>query len=78
MSKLGGGGGRIQMLISIETYIVIFQGVVWTPYPPSGSTHVMVFLKGFLKKVDFVKENQQTKKHANFQACKELMFTEKI
>ena len=39
----GGGGGGVQMLISIETHVTItcdFPGVVWTPYPPSGSANV--------------------------------------
>ena len=44
----GGGGGApnffqvggVQMLISIETHIACdFPGVVWTPYPPSGSAN---------------------------------------
>ena len=45
----GGGGGAsnffqvrggVQMLISIETHIACdFPGVVWTPYPPSGSVN---------------------------------------
>ena len=36
----GGGGGRVQMLISIETYITFdFPGSAWTTYRPSGSAH---------------------------------------
>ena len=35
------GGGEVQMLISIETYITCdFPWGVRTPYPPSGSAHV--------------------------------------
>ena len=45
-----GGGGGVQMLISIETHMTCdFPGVL-TPYPHSGSAHdlVIYFLGGFL------------------------------
>ena len=42
-----GGGGGVQMIVSIETHITCdFPGRVWTPYPPSGSPHDVRIQRG--------------------------------
>ena len=73
----GGGGGWVQMLISIETHITCnFPGGSGPPIPPSGSAHgdvfpcwVVLYVYGFLFLKKLLKKYHQSDEQFGFRSA---------